>query len=140
MLYGGLMMDTVPKKGDIGSAFVPDAIGGLVIFLSILLMVSAWLGKEKNAKEDTEQQNAPYHYKSVWLTMALTVGYMIALVPIGFVVSSTIYLFLQMIIMAKKSGKKQLVLYALISLVMPFLVNYIFYEMFSLMLPAGILG
>jgi putative tricarboxylic transport membrane protein len=139
MLYGGISITAVPKPGDVGSAFMPRLCGGLIIFLSILLLCVTFFGKGSKPERKTET-GAPFNRRSIVFSVLLLIIYMAALIPLGFILSSTIYLVLQMLLMANQPEKKHVILYIFISLVTPLLVNYIFYSMFALMLPAGILG
>jgi putative tricarboxylic transport membrane protein len=137
LLYGGMSITAAPKPGDVGSAFMPRACGSLIIFLSTLLLCITLVKKNFKPEQKTET-GVPFDRRSTVLSILLLVVYMAVLIPLGFILSSTVYLVLQMLIMANKPGKKQFIIYIFISLVTPFLVNYIFYSMFALMLPAGV--
>jgi hypothetical protein len=139
-LYAGLSIPVKGKEGDFGPALLPKVIGVIIVFLSILLIYTAFLNDKKTTVTQKTEGDGSYDYKSVILTMMLLVLYIVTMEPIGFIISSMLYLFLQMIIMANKPGKRQIITYAIISLVLPYLVDYLFYSMFSLMLPDGLLG
>ncbi|MDR1625041.1 MAG: tripartite tricarboxylate transporter TctB family protein [Spirochaetia bacterium] len=139
-LYAGLTMTVKGKGGDFGPAFLPKVIGATIVFLSVVLVYTAFLNNKRTAATQKTQNNGLYDYRSVIFTIVLLVLYMFTMKPIGFIISSTLYLFLQMIIMANKPGKRQIATYAIISLVLPYLVDYLFYSMFALMLPDGLLG
>jgi uncharacterized BrkB/YihY/UPF0761 family membrane protein len=138
MLVGGGRA-AAGKSGDWGSGFMPRFIGGFIIFLSALLFFTTFPDSRKEWPRKNPENFITPDYKSIVTTIMLLGAYMIALKPIGFIISSTVYVFLQMVVMANKPSKKQLMLYAIISILMPFVVDYIFVTVFSLMLPFGIL-
>jgi hypothetical protein len=143
MFAGGLSIRVIGKSGDYGPGFMPRLVGMIVIFLSAMLVFTTWWGMRRNPvekKTSDKMQTERYDYRSILLSIALLGLYMVTLEPAGFVLSSIVYLFLQMMIIANKPARKQLLLFVLISLIVPVVVNYIFVTVFSLLLPDGILG
>ena len=68
------------------------------------------------------------------------VSYAVLLKPIGFLISSILYLFLQINVMTDKPTAKQRIFFAVLSIIVSVLINYIFVNWFSMALPDGILG
>jgi putative tricarboxylic transport membrane protein len=74
----------------------------------------------------------------VWLTFVLIFLYLALLEPLGFLLSTAVYLFFQFIVLSRK--KPNLPLYGLLSISTSAIVYYLFVKVFILFLPAGILG
>ena len=74
-------------------------------------------------------------------TLVLLFLYILLLDKLGFVVSSVLYMFIQMCLFvpAEFRSKKNYILFAVISLVLPVAVNLLFVNAFSLILPTGVL-
>lgn len=136
---------TLPVKdvpGQVGPEVFPQVIGVVIAILSFALILMALseikqdqaLGIQEEIKKDSL-----FDLKSVLLTMALLVIYVFLIPSLGFVIAGILYLFLQMIVMSNKPTPKQFVLYAVISIILPFVVYSIFVNVFNLMLPAGLL-
>ena len=136
------MMDAPQKAGQVGADFLPRMIAIIIIALSIGFLATTLPGAlkaqkaGKKADEPAEEQNI----KRVIITMALLVAYVALMNTIGFVITTIVYLFLQMLILGNKPTKKEIILYAVIAVVVPIIVNYVFVTGFQLLLPEGILG
>ena len=131
------------KNGDVGSAFLPVVIGWMMVVLSIIYGVSALLeGRRagKAAVEVDEQEILKTDNKKIFLSFILMVSYAVLLKPIGFLISSILYLFLQINVMTDKPTAKQRIFFAVLSIIVSVLINYIFVNWFSMALPDGILG
>lgn len=119
-----------------GGDFMPKLCSKLWLLISVLLLLNTIRtpGESYAVKEAVQ-------LRGFFGTMALLLFYGIALRPVGFVICSMIYMFLQMLIFvpSDKRSKKMYLIFAVISIVMPILVNMLFVDVFSLVLPAGIL-
>lgn len=75
-------------------------------------------------------------------TLALIAVYIFCLEPVGFMLSTFVYLIVQMIVLADDSHrkKKDIVLFVIISAIVAVGVYMLFTRVFYLMLPRGILG
>lgn len=136
---------TLPVKnvpGQVGPEVFPQVIGAVIAILSaaLILMTMGEIKREKaiGLTEEVKSESL-FDLKSVLLTMALLVVYVFLIPSLGFVIAGILYLFIQMIVMANKPAPKQLVLYAIIAIILPFVVYFIFVNVFNLMLPAGLL-
>jgi hypothetical protein len=65
--------------------------------------------------------------------------YALLITKVGFLITTTVYLFIQINILSPKQSRKHL-MFAIISVVASVVIYYIFVKVFNLMLPAGILG
>lgn len=145
----------IPVKnagGDIGSAFLPQMIAGIMTLLSIILFVKTIVRsrkREKIKKEDTVQEKSGaitkkqgfYGNKAVFVSFLNLCVYVGLFKPLGFIISSILFLVLQMGIMTEDSKvtPKKIVLWIVLSAITAIAVYLIFYEVFSMPLPMGIL-
>lgn len=132
------------KKGtDVGADFLPRIIAILIIALSlgfIAVTVSGIMSARKAGTANDEAPAEKKNYKGIIMTMALLIAYVALMNTIGFIVTTIVYLFLQMLILGHEPTKKQIILYAVISVVAPIIIYYVFVNGFQLLLPAGILA
>ncbi|MDR1932910.1 MAG: tripartite tricarboxylate transporter TctB family protein [Spirochaetales bacterium] len=141
MLARGLSVTVQGKTGDYGPGFMPRFIGGTISLLSLLLVITTLVGIWRGAAySSSSKETVIPDYKSIIATFILLALYMIALSPVGFILSSVIYVFLQIMVIANKPSKKFIMMSAVIAVVMPVVVYYVFVDLFFLLLPAGILG
>lgn len=138
-LIGSFFIDARRRSGDIGSAFMPRLVGIGIVLLSAIYLLMLLKQRRKDEPKNSVESKQNYKIKGVVLTTVSLVAYALLMRVLGFVVTSTLYLFAQMMILATNPTKKQIIFYAVISIVVPILVYYIFTEGFSLLLPAGIL-
>ena len=136
------MMDAPQKSGQVGADFLPRVIAILIIALSIGFLATTLSSALKTMKSGNKAENTSekQNVKRIIITMALLVAYVALMNTIGFVITTIIYLFLQMVILGNHPTKKDIILYAVIAVVVPIVVNYVFVEGFQLLLPEGILG
>lgn len=131
------------SNGDVGSAFFPYIVGIGIVLLSLYTIITSCIALKKgNADLKKAEKKVGDRSKNIKiaLTFALLIVYVACVSFLGFLVMSIIYLFLQICIMSEELTKKKLILYLVISIVTPILVNYIFVNWFSMVLPTGIMG
>lgn len=131
------------KGGDIGSQFLPRLIAGLMILLGVLLLIGT-LRKIKasagaQAQEETGEDKS---FVPALLSFVNLIVYVLIFKPVGFLVSTVIYLTVQMIIMSpdRKPGVRKLGLWVALAVIVAVAIYFIFTKGFSLPLPSGILG
>ncbi|WP_367568692.1 tripartite tricarboxylate transporter TctB family protein [Lacrimispora sp.] len=119
-----------------GGDFMPKLCSALWLLISGLLVVTTVL--DKCPREEGEKGNL----KGFFLTLILLFLYVLLLEPVGFVITSIVYMFIQMMLFVPKElvNKKQLIVFTVVSVLLPVLVNLLFENVFYLILPAGILG
>jgi|GEM_PF-6304091 len=118
-------------------ATVPRIILILLFIMSALTMVGA-IRKENGDGENREKRSLEQKLPE-YLTFVLLVVYVFTVKPIGYVISTAIYLLLQMYVLSCFE-KRRLWLFALIAIMVSPLLYYIFRAFFDVLLPAGILG
>ena len=129
------------KNGDVGSAFFPALVGGLITsIISVRKKQNVVLSNEEKGLEKQEEMELKDNYKKVILSFIYLIVYAAMLKPLGFVISSICYLFFQINIMTEKPDKKQEIVFIVLAVCVPVIVNLIFVNVFSMALPQGILG
>ncbi|MBQ6972058.1 MAG: tripartite tricarboxylate transporter TctB family protein [Synergistaceae bacterium] len=123
-------------RSDVGSAFVPTLIGWCIVATGAAkLLYSVFTGlKEENKKIVFDQD----FFGGIG-TIVLMVLYMLAFQPVGFVVASAVYLFLQMLLFSEKSNRK-ILLFAVIAVLLPLAVDALFVFVIKMPLPVGVFG
>ena len=79
-------------------------------------------------------------YKRVLFSLVASIVYVNVLSPIGFIISTLVYLFVQITILAPDAHrtKKDLIQYLVIDVIFTFVVYFLFRYGFKIVLPAGI--
>lgn len=134
----------------VGAAFLPRVAGVLLGLLGIVLTLQGWRQGAisrptlKPPGRPAEQVGADEvvvfgGWLAVFLSIVLLCAYVGFLESLGFIVSSTIYAFCQMLILAK-NAKWKFLQFGVISLTASSVAYFIFVRLFQVMLPPGILG
>lgn len=118
-------------------ATVPRLVLLLLFIMSALTMIGA-IRRENGSDEKGEARSLEQKLPE-YLTFVLLVVYVFTVKPIGYVISTAIYLFLQMYVLSCFE-KKRIWVFALIAIIVSPLLFYIFRAFFDVLLPAGILG
>lgn len=138
---GILLASTKIKSLDVsrfGSGFFPSMVAVLFLVLGLVILASGIklaLGPDQKA----ESKDGKPRLWAVLATFVLMAAYATFLPSLGFLVATAIYLFVQMLLLVP-NDKRNLLLFALISVVASVVVYFTFVKVFQLMLPAGILG
>jgi len=155
LVLGGAVVHTANNfqlRGisEVEADFVPILIGVLMVLLGAVLSVSSALqlrragasfGREKAGKGTDMFPADKKNAFNVAICSVLLLAYAFSIPQLGFIFASIVYMFLQMCLIAsKKLTFKRLAMYAVVSLSTPFLLNYIFFNVFHIVLPRGLLG
>ena len=124
----------------IGPDFMPTVIGTLILILALMLLFSSIKNFKRNAAKAEAMPSDTSDYKRVLASLVLVVIYVNILAPVGFIISTLGYLFLQILVLAPDGSRtsKNVMLYALIDVVFVFVVFFLFRYGFKIVLPAGI--
>ena len=132
----------------IGADFAPKLVAVGIFILGIFYLITS-IKKQKqmnnladtktSEKESSTEEKKKISPLSVLLTVGLLVLYVVLMPTIGFLITTAVYLFFQMYLLAAKVERK-IPLFVIISVVTSVTVYYLFKSVFYLMLPAGILG
>lgn len=144
MLIFGIVMFVValgiPHKvaSDVGSGFVPKFISICIIVVAVVQGVLTLMDKSP-ALNSKAKDGMFEDMKGGIVTIVLMAAYMAIFEPVGFVFSSIIYLFLQILWLSDDTNRKP-VLFAIISVVLPLAVSALFAFVIKMPLPKGIWG
>jgi hypothetical protein len=135
-----LMTSQLPRHDGIDAAFVPSLLAAMLCLLGFLQLLSVRSLAKAVAEGEVEgQAPASSDIKTVVKTLALIVGYIALLNPIGFPIMTAIYLYLQFIVLTPLDHRVNHLVYALIAVVTSAITYLLFREAFDLMLPSGLL-
>lgn len=137
----------------VGPGFMPRVVAVILFLLGFALIIQTLfrIRLDESVTNDINVSPDALERKRVWslsyiieenaniLSIPLLAFYAFSLKSLGFIVSSSIYLFLQMNLLEKK-GERTPLIYAIVSVIIPLLVYFVFNKYFYLMLPEGILG
>ncbi|SUY28516.1 putative tricarboxylic transport membrane protein [Aminobacter aminovorans] len=131
---------------DIGPDFMPKLVAALTFLLSSLLLAQAvQRNMALRAHQMPDVGRGPVRQGDLieryadWISLLLILAYTIVFEPLGFVLSTTIFLFLQFIVMSR-SGERRYIRFALVAGVVSTASYYVFLRLFYVFLPAGLLG
>ena len=132
--------------GGVNARTVPEIWGSCLLILSIILIVRSIYGMVKAKKNPTlpEQGNFIKNLidkREVVYTFALLIGYAALMKPVGFIITSIIYVFLQILILTpiKKRSRKVMGIAAVMAVTFSTVLYYVFTKYFMVLLPPGIL-
>ena len=97
-----VMAKMLPKSKvmDIGPDFMPMVIGGITFVLAAILTVLSIKNMKMRMAEIAASEIDSCDYKRVLLSALLVLVYVYILQPIGFIVSTLVYLPLQMLVLS----------------------------------------
>jgi len=140
-LFYAQQIKTRPKlTPEYASARIMPTLLG--VLLAILSVICIFQGVKKMKAHDEAAEKASKTDKgdfiAVALTFAVIIGYTLILPELGFCLSTVIYLFLQMIVLAPKE-KRNLKLFAIVSVVFTAFIFVAFRVGLQQLLPRGII-
>ena len=132
---------------DIGPDFMPKLVAALTFLLSLVLLAQAVQrnmalraqGQMPDVGRGPVRQGDLIVRYADWISLLLILAYTIAFEPLGFVLSTTIFLFLQFIVMSR-SGERRYIRFALVAGVVSAVSYFVFLRLFYVFLPTGLLG
>ena len=128
----------IPHKiaSDVGSAYVPTFLGICILVVAGAKLILTVLNRKPAASQKIQfTQDALGGFG----TIALMAVYMLCFEPVGFIVSSAVYLFVQMIVLSDNKNRNP-ILFAVISVALPVAIDALFVYAIHMPLPVGILG
>lgn len=131
----GIMVIQIPGTASqlFDSRFVPGLVSVLIIIVGVL-QLGRGLQKPVEAKEEKE-----FDTKTVIATFVLIAAYILLYSSVGFIITTFVFLFLEMNILTPSYVNKNQIVYLGISLIFSVGIYYLFYYGFSIFLPGGIL-
>ena len=117
-----------------GARVIPNLLGVILAVLSVILIVQGW--RKLKAPQEAEEKEADV--LAVAETFAVIIGYTVLLQPAGFILSTVIYLFAQMMVLAP-TDKRNPVLFIIVSVAFTAFVFVAFRIGLQQLLPRGII-
>lgn len=116
-----------------GSDFMPK------LCTTLWIVIAAGLLLESVSMKDDGDKKLSINLSGFGLTILFLVLYVFLMPLLGFILSSIFYMFAQMMLFvpAVYRTKRNIILFAVLSIVAPVAVYYLFVNVFYLLLPAG---
>jgi putative tricarboxylic transport membrane protein len=127
----------LPRRGTVDAAFVPWVLAVALCLLGAL-QLWAWRKLPDKSAEPSEKPEA-IDYPTVIKSVALVLLYTALMQPVGFLITTALYLYAQFIVLTPADEKVKHLRYTLIAVVSAVLIFYIFRHGFDLLLPVGLL-
>ena len=121
---------------DVGSGYVPAFIAGCLIVVSVAKLIITLVRKSAS---DNKKEGKDSSTKGGVVTILIMLAYMLAFEPVGFIVSSVVFLFALMNWFANSENRNP-ILFAVISVLLPVAVDALFVFVIKMPLPKGIIG
>lgn len=125
--------------GGVSSRTIPQIISVLGIILSIALTLKNFIPylKKRREKNNSDVYVERKRWKQVGISTGLMLCYIALMNTFGFILTSIVYLFLQMLVIQEKPTKKRVLLLAVIAICVPLILYVPFRYGFQLMIPVG---
>lgn len=138
-----IMAKALPKSKvmAIGPDFMPTVVAILILVLAGILLLQTVNRLRRGGAVDAAAEKDTSDYKRVLASLVLATVYVNILKPVGFLISTFVYLGLQIPVLAPddKRSKKDIIKYTVISLVFTVIVYVLFRYGFKIILPTGLL-
>ncbi len=119
------------------AAIMPNLLGILLAGLSVICIIQG-IRKIKTADDQEKEKLNKGDVLSTVLTVAVIIGYTAILKPLGFCLSTVMFLFLQMLVLAPPD-KRRYLLFAIVAVVFTAIVFVAFRVGLQMLLPRGII-
>lgn len=128
----------IPHKiaTDVGSAYVPKFVAICIIVTALVQFIITLV---KKSPTDNKKEKMFDDAKGGIATILLMLVYMLIFQPVGFIFSSVIYLFAQIMLLSDNTNRKPL-LFAAVSIILPIAIDALFVFVIKMPLPKGIFG
>ena len=126
--------------GGVSSRTIPQLVsaGGIIVSLILTLKnLFAYWKAQKNGEQTEPVYTARKRWGQIALSVVLMVGYILLMRTFGFMLTSAVYLFLQMLAILENRSKKRIILIAVIAILVPVILYIPFRYGFQLMIPVG---
>lgn len=124
-------LDTVKIDAD----FMPRIYGILSVILGVIQFYIGIIGRRKYRKTEVEEL---IDNKNVLFTFLVIIAYVLILKPVGFIISSILFLFTMSIILTPGYMEKNYIRYLVFSILLSLITYFIFKKLMYIALPSGI--
>jgi len=147
MIFGGGMAlysleyrNSSTFETDVGSNFVPMVCSLSIALLALVILVSALRNKDEAYNRNVKVETASkVDFMRCAASIVLLLLYVACFRPVGFLISSIVYLFVQITIFTTRENRRWLPI-IIVSVGLPVCCYLLFVHVLNYMLPAGILG
>jgi putative tricarboxylic transport membrane protein len=129
----------------VGPAFMPQIIAVLIGLMSIAIIIEGYRKVKSGTEDDPEEEGEEAEgnakevsYRPVIQSFVLMAAYVAVMPIVGFLITTIVYMFMQMMILSSKPERRWL-LFAVVSVVATSIIYYVFRNVFYIMLPSGLL-
>jgi putative tricarboxylic transport membrane protein len=128
----------VPHKieSDVGSGYVPAFICIVIMVVAAAKLIITLVRHDPYADEKEKSLGS---MKGGIVTILIILAYVLLFEPLGFIVSSILFLF-ALINWFACSKNRNIILFAIISIALPIAVSALFYYVIKMPLPKGLIG
>lgn len=119
---------------DLGSGFMPKIIGMAIVAIAAVKLVLTLM-----SKGDSQKATSDDDLKGGLWTIAALAAYVLLFDRLGFILSTALYLFVQILVLSNEQNRN-LKLFAAISVITPVAVYALFVYAIKMPLPAGLFG
>lgn len=120
------------------SRIMPTLLGVLLAGLSVILIIQGIRRIRTAGGEAQKEKTNKGDLLAIVLTFAVIIGYTLIMPPLGFCLSTVIFLFLQMLILAP-NDKRNYLLFAIVAVVFTAVVFVAFRVGLQMLLPRGVI-
>lgn len=125
----------LPRRGAVDATFFPYVLAGVMIGLGALQCIITLRRGDLGPKLGEQIQSI--QKLTVLTTLGLVALYIFALRPVGFPIATTLFLFMQFIVLTPTGQRPNLLLYVMLAMTSSAVIFGIFRYGFNLLLPAG---
>lgn len=123
------------SNGAVGPGYFPRIMCVLVVFLSVIELATS--RHEKISEEQAEVKIFKKENLRVWLTMGITLVYIVCIKEIGFIVSSIVFQY--GLNTYFKVHEKNKIVFAVLPLIVVAVLYFVFHNLLHVNLPKGLL-
>jgi len=139
MIY---MARLLPKSKvmSIGPDFMPTVIGVTTLILAVLLLILTVMRTKERETALAKAEPEDFDYRRMLYSLVLILIYVFIMQPVGFILSTIIYLIPQFLVLApdEERNKKEAIKLVVISIIFTIIVFLLFRYGFKIVLPAGL--
>jgi len=124
----------------IGPDFMPTVIGVTTLILAVLLLILTVMRTKERETALAKAEPEDFDYRRMLYSLVLILIYVFIMQPVGFILSTIIYLIPQFLVLApdEERNKKEAIKLVVISIIFTIIVFLLFRYGFKIVLPAGL--